>query len=148
MEFLQQDLQTQKRAYQYFGGTGIACCMKGPRSVGCGQSNLGPLEAGFPKDQGRISNLKAGCYQPFAFSRRDKPLLGQGQAVFGGKDGSKTMNSGMKARTNGRGRSQDIQNDNPRVLDNGRPQLFGGEGYLQQKTLIRHSRAFMILGRG
>jgi hypothetical protein len=33
-------------------------------------------------------------------------------------------------------------------LDNGRPQFFGGEGHLQQKTLIRHSRAFMILGRG
>jgi hypothetical protein len=119
--------------------------MQCPRSVGRGQGYLGALEAGLAKNQGGIPDLKARGYQSIAFGCRDIPLPCQGQALFGAKDGAKTTNPGMKARTNGRGSPQDVQNDHPCVLDNGRPQFFGGKGHLQQKTLICHSEAVMTL---
>jgi hypothetical protein len=144
-EFLQQGLQTQKRTHQNFAGPCIPGGMQCPRSVGRGQGYLGALEAGLAKNQGGIPDLKARGYQSIAFGCRDIPLPCQGQALFGGKDGAKTTNPGMKARTNGRGSPQDVQNDHPCVLDNGRPQFFGGKGHLQQKTLICHSEAVLIL---
>ena len=144
-ELLQQGLQTQKRTHQNFAGPCIPGGMQCPRSVGRGQGYLGALEAGLAKNQGGIPDLKTRGYQSIAFGCRDIPLPGQGQALFGGKDGSKRTNPSMKARTNGRGSPQDVQNDHPCVLDNGHPQFFGGKGHLQQKTLICHSEAVMTL---